>query len=174
MPAAMASKDALPAPRRLQGVLEPSLFASFQLYLRALARTEALVFEEWGQRRIRHNDPVAALIHHTLTPLVAGAVAREVKPSYSFLACYAEGSRVPAHRDRAQCRYTLDLCVDDGGYAEPWPLFIEDRAYAFGPNEAVVYLGCDQTHYRQVRPAGSPAHLAFFHFVDVDFAGSLD
>lgn len=174
MPAAMPTKPAALAPRRLPGLLEPALFASLQLYVRALARTEALVWEEWGQRRIRHNDPLAALIHRDLAPRVEALVERPIKPSYSFLACYGEGGHVPAHRDRAQCRYTLDLCVEDGGFGEPWPLFVEDRAYVFGPNEALLYLGCDQTHYRQARPAGSPASLVFFHFVDADFTGPLE
>jgi hypothetical protein len=172
MPAAMATKGAVPPPQRFERLLEPALFDAFRLYVRALARTEALSWEEWGQRRIRHNDPLAALIHPTLTQRVEEAMGVPVKPSYCFLACYGPGGRVPAHRDRIQCRYTLDLCLEDG-QTEPWPLFIEERAYLFAPNEALLYMGGELTHHRLEKPAGSDAHLVFFHFVDADFEGPL-
>ena len=165
-------ESAIPAPRVLHGLLSPPLFSAFQLYVRELARSEALSWEEWGRRHIRHNDPIAVLLHEKLTPHVQQVVGREVKPSYVFMACYAEGGRVPPHRDREQCRYTLDLCVTQEG--PPWPLYVEGRPYVLAPNEALVYRGSEQTHHRDEKPAATVAHLAFFHFVDATFAGPLD
>ena len=70
------------------------------------------------------------------------------------------------------CRYTLDLCLEQGR-RRPWPLYVDGRAYALRPNEGLLYLGCDQTHYRRGKPPG-PVHVALFHFVDSDFEGDLD
>ena len=164
--------ETIPEPCLLRGVLPPPLFSAFQFYVRELARTDALVWEEWGQRRIRHNDPIAVLLHEKLTPRVEEVVGRRVKPSYAFLACYAETGHVPPHRDRAQCRYTLDLCVAHEG--PDWPLHVEGTPYVMGANDALVYRGSEQTHHRDLKPADTLAHLAFFHFVDVDFPGPLD
>jgi hypothetical protein len=163
-----------PPPRLLRAVLEPARLASLQLHVRRLRDGGGMRWEEWGQRQVRHNDPLLLPVHRALTARVEQAVGRPLKPSYSFVACYGEGGRVPAHRDRAQCRYTLDLCLEDGGYGEPWPLFVEDRAYLFRANEALLYRGCEQLHHRLEKPPGTVAHLVFFHFVDADFAEPLE
>jgi hypothetical protein len=163
-----------PAPRLLRAVLEPEVLRSLQLHARRLRDGGGLRWEEWGQRHVRHDDPALQEVHRDLTARVQQEVGRPLQPSYSFLACYGEGGRVPAHRDRAQCRYTLDLCLEDGGFGEPWPLFVEDRAYLFRTNEALLYHGCEQVHHRLEKPPGTVAHLVFFHFVDAGFAGRLD
>ena len=168
------TRSALASPRRLHRVLEPALLADLQRHARSLLDAGALRWEEWGRRHVRHNDPRLRQVHAALTPDVEAIMGGALTPSYSFLACYAEGGRVPAHRDRAQCRYTLDLCLEDGGYGEPWPLFVEDRAYVLGANEALLYQGCDQVHHRLEKPPGTIAHLVFFHFVDAGFTGPLD
>jgi hypothetical protein len=169
---AAVPETVVPEPSILHGVLPPPLFSAFQLYVRELARTEALSWEEWGRRHVRHNDPIAVLLHEKLVEQVEQVVGRKVKPSYVFLACYADGGRVPPHRDRAQCQYTLDLCVAHDGPA--WPLHVEGTPYVIAANDALVYRGCELTHHRDVKPAATLAHLAFFHFVDASFEGPLD
>jgi hypothetical protein len=163
-----------PSPRLLRQLLDPAVLASLQLHVRRLRDGGGMRWEEWGQRHVRHNDPALAPLHQALTARVQAEVGLRLQPSYSFLACYGEGGRVPPHRDRAQCQVTLDLCLEDGGFGEPWPLFVEDRAYVFGANEALLYHGCAQIHHRLEKPAGTVAHLAFFHFVEADFSGPLD
>ena len=168
-----APKHALTEPRLLKGVLSPSLFEAFRFYVRQLAATSSLQYEEWGRRWTRHNDPFAVLLHQELTPLVSSEVGSQVKKSYAFLACYVDGGRVPRHYDREQCRYTLDLCVESSGDT-PWPLFIAGKPYAFAENDALLYLGVKLPHWRRVKPPGVVAHLVFFHFVDADFDGPLN
>jgi hypothetical protein len=162
----------IPEPRTLRGVLPPALFSAFQFYVGSLSRTEAMHWEDWGRRRVRHNDPFAVLLHEKMAPHVEDVVARRVKPSYTFLACYGEGGRVPPHRDREQCRYTLDLCVAHEG--PEWPLHVEGRPYVLAENEALVYRGSELSHHREPKPERTLAHLAFFHFVDLDYAGPLE
>lgn len=163
----------VPSPSLVLNVLEPSLHASFQLYMKELSRhPEIMVWDEWAKRLARHNDPFACLIHKMLTPQVQRIVGHPVKPSYVFIAAYSEHGWVPPHRDREQCKYTLDLGVTLRG--PEWPLFINRQPYVLNDNEAIVYRGCELTHYREQIPEGATAHLAFFHFVDEDFEGSLD
>ncbi len=169
---APVADSAIPGPQLLREVLPPALFSAFQFYLRQLSLTDAMSWEQWGHRRVRHNDPIARLLYDALTRPVEGVVGRVVKPSYVFLACYEEGGRVPPHRDREQCRYTLDLCVTQEGPA--WPLHVEGAPYFLAPNEALVYRGSELTHHREEKPSGTLAHLAFFHFVDVEYEGPLD
>lgn len=168
--------------RRLAGVkqavfreiLPPALHESLRLYVRALRDGDCLTWEDWGKRWIRHDDPLFVLVHRTLTPLVSATVGREVKPSYVFLAVYGEGGAVPRHRDREQCRYTLDVCLEDEGGEAPWPLLIEGEPVHLRSNDAVLYFGIDQDHWREPKPAAKNSILAFFHFVDGEYAGTLD
>lgn len=161
----------VPPPRRFKGVLDAALFDSFQLYVRALAASGRMRWEDWGRRHVRNDDPFAGLVHRELTPRVQAALRRAVKPSYSFLACYGEEGTLPAHRDREQCRYTFDLCLENGP-ARPWPLYVAGRAYPMKANEGLLYHGCELTHSRRGRPSAA-VHIALFHFVDADFEGEL-
>lgn len=154
-------------------VLEPPLFASLKLYVRALLAQPALLYwDDWGNRLTRHNDPFAVLIHEKLEPLMSELVGCPVKKSYVFLACYGDEGIVPDHIDREQCQYTLDLCVEDSG--EPWPLIVDGEPHVLEENEGLVYPGIELPHRRDRKPQGKTAHLVFFHFVDADFSGSLD
>jgi hypothetical protein len=168
-----AVTGSVPPPRLVRGVLDPPLFESLRFYVAELARSGGLQWEEWGRRHIRHNDPFAVLVHGCLETRVRELLDREVKRSYAFLACYTrEGSGAPRHRDRAQCAYTLDLCLHAEG--PEWPLFVEDRPFVLAPNEALLYAGTEQEHHREPQPAGSRLHLVFFHFVDASWTGPLD
>ncbi|MEO7919817.1 MAG: hypothetical protein ABIT01_10170 [Thermoanaerobaculia bacterium] len=154
-------------------VLDRALLESLQLYVRELTRSSLMRWEEWAQRLVRHNDPFVVLLHERVTPRVAEALGHPVKRSYCFLAAYGERATLPRHRDRPQCKYTLDLCIEDRG-AGAWPLQIDGRQIALSPNEALLYPGCELEHHRDEKPEGKISHLAFFHFVDVDFEGPLD
>lgn len=130
-------------------------------------------WEEWAQRHVRHNDPFAVLLHQQLTPRVERELGHAVKRSYTFLAAYGDRATLPKHRDRPQCAYTLDLCIEDCG-GDAWPLQIDGRAIVLTPNEGLLYRGCELEHHRDEKPEGKICHLVFFHFVDVDFEGPLD
>ncbi len=176
--------------RILRDVLPPDLLRAFQIYVREIAQTPLMIREEWAGRVARHNDPFAVEIHRRLTPLVEEHLKRPVKRSYAYLASYQDGARVTKHVDREQCRYTLDLCIEDsGGRASPergsnrggaprplppWPLYVEGRPAHLRSGDAVLYFGCEQPHYRFRKPAGKVANLVFLHFVDPDFEGDLD
>ena len=157
----------------VRDVLDGDLLAALQLYVRAQLSAGGLRWEEWGQRHVRNDDPIVGLVHRALRPGVEALLGRPIRPSYSFLACYGDQGGVPPHLDREQCRYTLDLCIEDGGGGAPWPLWVEGRPYPFTTNQGLLYFGCEQSHHRDPKPAGKTSHLAFLHYVDADFAGSL-
>lgn len=87
-----------------------------------------------------------------------------LKMTYSLYCRYdTPQSHLPKHRDDNACTYTIDYCVSA---RTPWPIWIEDREYPLAPNEAVAFLGEDQTHWRE--PFPDPEHnvveMIFFHF----------
>lgn len=127
-----------------------------------------------------HKPPFAVKIHHSdfLKELANKIFPIEVKPSYSFLSMYSENGICPGHIDRAQCVYTIDLCVNQ---KEPWPIYIGKNQtdyvgeeFFHNENEAVCYSGTGQWHYRNRIQPGNKVDMLFFHFVPISFNGSLD
>jgi len=153
-------------------VLPEALLQSLQIYTRALRETDLMFFDNnWKSRYARHNDPLFSLIHQTLSPTILAHSGLEVKPSYVFLAVYQEGGLgVPKHIDRAQCQYTLDLCLEQEG---TWPLFIAGERFDLEPGSAVFYRG-NVEHWREPLPPHQRCNMVFFHFIDANAKTSLD
>jgi hypothetical protein len=163
-----------PAVTVIHGLLPEDLLASLQMYVRVLPGSPYMGFDSDSRRFTRHNDPVLTLVHRQLVPTVRRLIGKPIKQTYVYLAVYAHHGVLAAHVDRPQCQYTLDLCLEDSGGDGPWPLYVDGEAVLLSANDAVLYRGCEQTHWRDVMPEGKTVKLAFFHFVDRTFSGTLD
>ncbi len=116
------------------------------------------VIDEYGEKLI----PLARKIFNSKTLL----------PSYSIFARYqGTGANLHRHVDDNACTYTIDLCLYQ---TEPWAIGIshngKDKEYILQENEAVLYYGNDQEHWRPEFPNPESQHVAmvFFHFVESD------
>jgi hypothetical protein len=132
-----------------------------------------------AERSSRHNEPILAWLHPKLEPIVERVVGQPIKASYCFLAVYRPGAELEAHRDRPQCAWNLSVCLDiEGDGATPWPLRVVGARSTIeaelGPGDGVLYRGQTMTHARPPQPAGRQTTVCIFHFVAVDFGGSLD
>ena len=127
-----------------------------------------------------HNNPMLRRLHRqqSLIESASEIFGEPLKPSYVFLSMYSNHGICPAHRDRAQCKYTVNLCISQD---KPWPLYIENVAdgtfeeVILGEGDAVLFSGTDQTHYRKPMSenGGSFCNVAHFHLVPVGFSGTL-
>jgi hypothetical protein len=125
-------------------------------------------------RKFVHNPKFFKEIHQSLEGLASDFFKRPVKKSYCFLSMYHEGGFCPAHYDRIQCEYTLDISLNFK-IDNPWPIFIKNKPYELDVNEAICYSGTNHFHYRKRKlEKGEYYHLVFFHFVDKSFMGVLD
>lgn len=134
-----------------------------------------------SRRWVLHNERVARLLQHMITPVMSSIADVEVKPSYTYTASYEEGAELPRHVDRAQCQYSVSICIDfepepDG--PTQWPLWLETRV---GPvpiyqalGDGLFYKGCELEHYRTRLPPGCRSTSVFLHYVDTTFSGSID
>ena len=123
-------------------------------------------------RKQVHNPAIFKALHYLMVKRANELFPEAVKPSYAYVSMYEdERSICPLHTDREQCKYTVDLCLDQG---KVWPIFINGLAYDLNPGDAVVYSGTDHPHYRNQIEKGNFCHLAFFHFVPTTFNGGLD
>lgn len=72
-----------------------------------------------------------------------------LKPSFNFGAWYFNNASLEKHKDVSPCTYSIDLCVYQ---KTPWPLYIDGIPYILEENDAVLYYGESQIHWREEFP----------------------
>jgi len=135
-------------------------------------------------RRYMHNDPAGRIVQRALLPAVEALVGAPLKPSYSYASLYREGAALPVHTDRPQCQFTLSLLIDhrptpaDG--ISPWALRICPR-HDPAPLDifqriggGFLFRGRELAHGRQALPIDQTCWTLLAHYVDLEFAGTLD
>jgi hypothetical protein len=138
------------------------------------------------RRRSVHNDPFFVEIHHMITERFNKWTGLNTKPSYVYGSFYGDRGVCPPHVDRPQCKYTLDYCINQ---KEPWAIYVNStddvhqttreklkqnaKPYMLNENDGLILSGTQHWHYRDEINTGNYCDLLFFHFVDVDFQGSL-
>jgi hypothetical protein len=166
-----------------RGLLNPLQLGELRRYMRHLRDEGALVMGDGqvDQRRTRHNDPVARMLHPAVAALANRIVPEPVKPSYCFVGMYEPGAVLARHIDRAQSAWNLSLVFDtdpETDETNAWPINIEAagqvHALRLGMGDAVLYRGTRHPHWRDAQPAGHRAIVCFYFFVPMSFDGPLD
>lgn len=178
--------DFKPAPKIVRP-FEPAIFLDIQAHVKEIRRAfdwpgislhDAELAKDDCSKMNRwfwHNLPLLRSLHNSreLIDKACEIFSREVKPSYVFLSMYGPEGVVPAHTDRPQCQFTIDLQIASDG---SWPIYVEEKPYVLKDGEALCYSGTGQLHYRKPMPEDSNAtwmNLAFFHFVPTEWQGDL-
>jgi hypothetical protein len=167
----------------IAGLIHPFQLGELRRYFRQLIRTGKVRLGDSQSplRYIAHNDPVARFFHRQLSKAVSDLVGEQVKPSYVYMASYQGGARLEAHTDRAQCEFSVTLCLDyapEPSGATPWPLYLDRQTgtatiyQALG--DGLLYRGRHLPHYRKTLASGHTSTSIFFHYVAADFDGPLE
>jgi hypothetical protein len=118
-----------------------------------------------------HGMPASDELLEMLTPVVSRASGKNLIPTYSYARMYVSGERLPKHRDRPACQYSITLCLGMDG--APWPIFMSKTEEDAGSGvslevgDGVLYLGMDMHHYREPFEGQWQAQV-FLHWVDGD------
>lgn len=128
-----------------------------------------------------HNDPVARFFHHQLTTRISQIVGEPIQPSYAYIIRYRSGAELSRHTDRAQCEFTISLCLDfvpEPKDVAPWPISVEtpDSTVVVKQSlgDSLLFCGRELPHYRAKLGENKQSTALLFHFVSRDFKGSLD
>lgn len=157
------------------GLFEDQYFNNLKSYLLDLKENNTCFKYDIGFGRKTHHstdaDPESIFIksHEKLVPL-----AREIfnnpniEKSYCIYSVYkGYKARLFKHIDDNACTYTIDLMIH---YNDNWPLVVEGEELLAEENEAIVYYGEDQYHWRPrfPNPKQNEVGVIFYHFVDKD------
>jgi len=100
------------------------------------------------------------------TPEVSRIIGETVLPTYSYARVYKHGNILPPHVDRKACEISLTVNLDCDII---WDIWIstptgEKRSIKLGPGDAMIYLGCAATHWRE-EFNGEFCSQVFLHYV---------
>jgi hypothetical protein len=167
----------------LPALIHPFHVAALRRYYRHLIRTGALHLgdRQSDRRYIAYNEPVARFFHRQIAGGISAAAGVLVKPSYVYLAAYLSGAELRKHTDRAQCEFSVTLCLDfspEPALATPWPVRLDTADGTVTVyqvlGDGLAYRGTQVPHYRDALGEGQSSTSIFFHYVAEDFTGSLE
>lgn len=117
------------------------------------------------KRNLANSNYLDELCQNKFVPLARQVFRTDnLEMTYSLYSKYdSPESNLIKHRDDNACTYTLDFCVSA---KTPWPIWVEDKEYPVKENEALAFLGEDQTHWREAfpDPENNIVEMIFFHF----------
>jgi hypothetical protein len=167
----------------LGNLIHPFHVAALRRYYRHLIRTGQIRLGD-GQsprRYVAYNEPVARFFHRQITSTLSAVAGESLKPSYVYFASYLSGAELKKHTDRQQCEYSVTLCLDfcpEPVLETPWPIRLDTPNSTVTVYQALgdglAYRGTRLPHYRDVLGEGRTSTSIFFHYVALDFTGSLD
>ena len=179
--------------RKIDGVFNDQIMQQIRETIKGLP-PEALENHEAANfgRLVVHDHPFFNDLQETLLPLVSELASEVVEPSYNFLSLYSQFGVCHPHIDSPQAKWTFDLCIDQSqawpihfSQVVPWPedfsnpkedwqanikgsSSLQFTSYSLQPNEAVLFSGSSQWHYRDSLSnvgKGDFCTLLFFHFI---------
>jgi hypothetical protein len=153
-----------PEPKIIHNVLEPEYLKEIQAHYKSTYKT--LFYDEQLGRYTSNEDKIKDNLLEHLTTLARQELSPNAVPSYSMFAHYeGEKANLFKHKDNNACTYTIDLCVYQ---TEPWDLYVDDKSYTLQPNDALLYYGNDQEHWREQfpNPATQQVGMMFLHYVE--------
>lgn len=167
----------------LAGLIHPFHVAALRRYYRQRIRSGALKLgdRQSTRRYVSYNDPVARFFHQHITATLSAVAGEPLMPSYVYMASYLSGAELKKHTDRAQCEFSVTLCLDfspEPAGETPWPIQLETPAGSVavyqGIGDGLAYRGTRVPHYRSMLGEGMTSTSIFFHYVPEDFEGPLE
>lgn len=118
-----------------------------------------------NSRRVIKYDELESYFSKKLEPVLQKIFDNpRIKTTYSVYLDYDKPtSKLPPHKDNNACTYTIDYCVSA---KTPWGVIVEGEEFIFGPNQALVFMGGHDSHWRNAMPdpENNRVEVIMFHF----------
>ena len=154
-------------PKVIGKLLNENDFTELQDYIKDLDKS-TLDYDEYCNRFMFGNSDILNNIQTSLLPVARKFFQSETLiPSYNFGSWYVKGAKLDKHKDTSPCTYTIDLCVYQ---KTPWNLYVEGNPYTLFENDAILYYGEDQLHWRGdfPDPENNEVCNVFFFYAEPD------
>jgi len=110
-----------------------------------------------------YNDALMISFLDTKLSLVEKESKLKLYPTYAYWRYYVHGAHLRKHTDRPSCEISITACIKK---YDNWPIVVEGKKFELNEGDAVLYLGCDQLHWRPDTYKGEGMAQVFLHYVN--------
>ena len=148
-----------------QGIQTISRYMEYALKQNEMERSENHTAISYA----RYADPLIETVLRNSLEHMEEITGKKLYPTYSFSRVYLKGDFLKPHVDRPSCEVSVTVHVATIG--EPWPIWMKVRGQepvkmVLEPGDAVVYKGCEVTHWRDVADKTEVNAQFMLHYVD--------
>ena len=120
-------------------------------------------------RFARYADPLIETVLQNSLEHMEEITGKSLYPTYSYSRVYMQGDKLRPHVDRGACEVSVTVHVATKG--APWPIWMkvpgkEPMSFVLEPGDAVVYKGCEVTHWREKMVDTEISVQFMMHYVD--------
>jgi hypothetical protein len=153
-------------PEIKKNVLSDEDFSRLVSYFKGAIENSDVEYDEYGRKFL--SPPILDEYAEKLLPMARNFFNSDtLLYSYALFAEYSDKNIfLKSHTDINACTYTIDLVVYQN---KPWALWIEGKEYLAEENEAILFWGEEQEHWRnRVENNDGACAVIFFHYVEPD------
>lgn len=137
------------SPTIIKNFLPKEIFLELQNHVKNIDKS-SVNFDQQFSRYEWSDSEILKKIHIDLIDFAKEFFESETLiPSFNFASWYFNNASLEVHKDVAPCTYSIDLCVYQ---KTPWALYIDGQPYMLEENDAVLYYGESQFHWREDFP----------------------
>jgi len=110
-----------------------------------------------------YGDPLMESLMVNKLDLIEKATGLQLLCTYAFWRMYTINADLEKHIDRPSCEVSATVMI--GSDNTPWPIYMEGTEINMELGDAVIYLGCEVEHWRNIFKGDWHAQ-AFLHYED--------
>jgi hypothetical protein len=154
-------------PLVITDLLSKEDFEQLQEYVKGLDKSTLVHSTDFNRYEFGGSEFLNSLHNKLITAAKDFFESDTLVPSFNFGSWYYGQASLEKHKDIAACTYSIDLCVYQ---KTPWDLYVEGIPYALQENQALMYYGEAQRHWREdfPNPEDNVVCNVFFFYVEPD------
>lgn len=121
------------------------------------------VIDDYSFSPAWYNDALMISFLDTKLSLVEKESKFKLYPTYAYWRYYVHGADLKKHTDRPSCEISITACIKK---YDDWPIVVEDKEFELNEGDALLYLGCDQVHWRPSIYKGEGMAQVFLHYIN--------
>ncbi len=161
--------DGIIKPKIVSNLFNEEDFIKIKNYFKFNEYLKNIGHDEFGRKLIGgHTESILVDYSNKILPMVRKEFGNDlIKPTYSLFAEYSDKViSLYKHKDANACTYTVDLVLYQ---TNPWGIWVEDEEYILEENEALLFFGEDQLHWREtIEDNKDIIGVVFFHYANPD------
>jgi hypothetical protein len=155
----------------VKGFIDPQGIDTISRYMEYSLGQKNFVSTDYDptSRYFKYADPLIETVLQNSLAHLEEITGKSLYPTYSYSRVYMQGDELKPHVDRESCEVSVTVHVATKG--APWPIWMkvpgkEPMSFVLEPGDAVVYKGCEVTHWRE-KAVDTEINAQFMlHYVD--------